>query len=151
MNFRPAREADLRKLEDLEQAVICAEQPFNHALKSNGARYYDLPALISSNDSLLLVVELDEEIISTGYVQIRESKQSLKHERHGYLGFMFVQPQYRGRGINKQVIEYLIEWAKDQGIYDFYLDVYANNHAAINAYKKLGFENNLVEMAIHAQ
>ncbi|KAF7765010.1 hypothetical protein PCIT_b1132 [Pseudoalteromonas citrea] len=149
MIYRAATEADLSKLEELEQAIITAERPFNQTLKIEGAKYYDLPALITSGDSLLLIVELEGEIISTGYVQIRDSKQSLIHEKHGYLGFMYVEPQYRGKGINKLVIERLIEWAKVKNIHDFYLDVYSSNRAAVSAYKKLGFDDTLVEMAVH--
>lgn len=149
MIVRAAKEADLLRLEELEQAVITAERPFNSTLKVEGAKYYDLPTLISSDDSLLLVVELEGELISTGYVQIRVSKQSLNHDKHGYLGFMYVEPEHRGKGINKVVIEHLIEWAKAEGIHDFYLDVYAENGFAMSAYKKLGFENTLVEMAVH--
>jgi RimJ/RimL family protein N-acetyltransferase len=34
----------------------------------------------------------------------------------------------------------------EQGVTDFYLDVYADNPSAIRAYEKLGFKPNLVEM-----
>lgn len=62
---------------------------------------------------------------------------------------MYVEPEYRGLGINKLVMENLIEWSKEQGVLDFYLDVYDGNDAAIRAYEKVGFSKSLVEMKIN--
>jgi GNAT superfamily N-acetyltransferase len=62
---------------------------------------------------------------------------------------MYVEPEYRGFGINKLIIENLIDWSKEQGVFDLYLDVYDGNHAAIRAYEKVGFIKSLVEMKIN--
>ena len=104
MIFRVATSADLSKLAELEQAVIDAERPFNEAIKDNGAQYYDLPFLLEDTESQLLVVEDEGVLVGAGYVQLRTSKKSLVHERHGYLGFMYVAPSYRGKGLNKIVL-----------------------------------------------
>jgi ribosomal protein S18 acetylase RimI-like enzyme len=58
-------------------------------------------------------------------------------------------PEYRGLGINKQILDTLIKWSKTQDVSDFYLDVYNENDAAVNAYKKLGFVKTLVEMKLN--
>ncbi|MCO1337074.1 GNAT family N-acetyltransferase [Microbulbifer sp. OS29] len=104
--------------------------------------------MISCNNSHLLVVEIEHNIIATGYAQIRNSKISLEHEQHSYFGFMYVSPKYRGQGINPRLIEELISWSNHKGIFDIYLDVYAKNDSAIKAYKKAGFEPSLVEMKL---
>lgn len=148
MHLRIATQHDLNDLLQFEQAVVEAERPFNKHIKENNATYYDLPSLISETYSQLLVLEDNTQIIATGYIQIRESKNSLSHQKHGYLGFMYVLPDYRGRGFNRLVMDALIDWGKAQGISVFYLDVYAENQAAINAYQKLGFEPSLVEMKL---
>ena len=148
MHLRIATQDDLTDLLHFEQAVVEAERPFNKHIKGKKATYYDLPLLINDINSQLLVLEETGEIIATGYIQIRSSKKSLSHQEHGYLGFMFVLPDYRGRGFNRLVMDALIGWGKAQGIDVFYLDVYAENQAAINAYKKLGFEPSLVEMKL---
>lgn len=132
----------------LEQKVIEAERPYNAAIKSADASYYDLGHLIADQQSCLLVAELNGTIVASGYAQIRTSKQSLQHDRHAYLGFMYVNPECRGLGINKQIIDQLIQWSKDKGVMDFYLDVYQGNQAAIRAYEKAGFVKSLVEMKL---
>jgi GNAT superfamily N-acetyltransferase len=96
-----------------------------------------------------MVAELNDEIIGSGYAQIRESKQSLKHHKHSYLSFMYVARNRRGLGINGMIIENLISWSKEKGVYDLYLDVYDRNNAAIRAYEKVGFTKSLVEMKMN--
>jgi ribosomal protein S18 acetylase RimI-like enzyme len=134
----------------LEQKVVEAERPFNKTIRSENAIYYDLQTLLTSNDSCVTVAEHEETIIATGYAQIRTSKQSLEHTRHSYLGFMYVAPDYRRLGINQQVIDNLIGWSKEQGVRDFYLDVYTENEAAIRAYEKFGFVKSILEMKINS-
>ena len=148
MQFRQATLSDVNVLLALEQAVVDAERPFNSAIKVQGARYYDIPALITDDDSHLLVAEDNGAIVATGYLQIRQSKPSLEHNVHGYLGFMYVAPAYRGMGLNKQIIDTLMAWAESKQVFDFYLDVYAENRAAINAYEKVGFQPSMLEMKL---
>ena len=148
MQFRQATLSDVNALLALEQAVVDAERPFNSAIKAQGARYYDIPALVTDDDSYLLVAEDNGAIVATGYVQIRQSKPSLEHNVHGYLGFMYVAPAYRGMGLNKQIIDTLMAWAESKQVFDFYLDVYAENRAAINAYEKVGFQPSMLEMKL---
>ena len=148
MQFRQATLSDVNVLLALEQAVVDAERPFNSAIKVQGARYYDIPALITDDDSHLLVAEDNGAIVATGYVQIRQSKPSLEHNVHGYLGFMYVAPAYRGMGLNKEIIDTLMAWAESKQVFDFYLDVYADNRAAINAYEKVGFQSSMLEMKL---
>ena len=148
MIIREAGGSDLCRLLELEQCVVEAERPFNSSLKSESAFYYDIEKLISSPDAYLLVAEVEGEIIGTGYAQIRESKQSLEHKYHSYLGFMYVSPIHRGKGINAKLIHELIAWSKSRGISDLYLDVYSDNASGIKAYKKVGFKPSLLEMKL---
>ncbi|QTL37201.1 GNAT family N-acetyltransferase [Pseudoalteromonas viridis] len=149
MQIRTATAEDLPILRQLEQAVIAAERPYNQAIKPQDARYYDLSALLDCPDSLLVVGEQDGKIVATGYVQHRDSKAQLVHARHGYLGFMYVDPDYRGQGLNQAIMTHLMNWSKQQAIHDFYLDVYSDNQAAIRAYEKAGFSPCLLEMKVH--
>lgn len=148
LNYREAGPSDLPQLLNFEQLVIEAERPFNATIKPEKTFYYDLNHLLSSEDSYLIVVENEEYIVATGYAQIRESKAAFRHQLHSYLGFMFVSPAYRGGGINQKLIYRLITWSKLKGARDFYLDVYAENEAAIRAYEKVGFAPCMIEMKL---
>jgi len=147
--IRKAQYKDQEALLNLEQKLIDAERPYNPTLKAQAAIYYDFDTLLDESTSHLMVVESGNEIIGTGYAQIRSSKKSLNHDTHAYLGFMYVEAEYRGFGINKMIMENLMQWSKEQGVSDFYLDVYDDNEAAIRAYEKVGFSKSLVEMKIN--
>lgn len=148
MKFRTATLDDLPRLLELEQCVVEAERPFNDSIKSGTAIYYDTKDLIVGDNSHMLIAEVNGQIAATGYAQIRKSKVSLEHEYHGYLGFMFVLPEYRGQGINAKLIDKLVQWCKEQDVNTLYLDVYAGNQSAIKAYEKVGFTSSMVEMKL---
>lgn len=145
---REARRDDYGSLAVLEQKVIDAERPYNPSLKEKGAYYYDIEKLISDQKSRLVVGAVSGDIIATGYVQVRKSKPALDHDSHGYLGFMYVVEEYRGLGLNKVILRDLVSWGQQQGVTNFYLDVYAENNSAVRAYEKFGFRGSLLEMKL---
>jgi len=151
VNLRKALLSDESVLLEFEQKVLAAERPYNSSLKLVDASYYDLKNLLTGHKSHLLVAEVKGAVVGSGYAQIRESKQSLVHDAHAYFGFMYVVPEYRGRGINKIIVERLVEWSKSQGVSDCYLDVYSENEAAIRAYEKVGFVKSMVEMKLNLE
>lgn len=145
---RKAQPSDLDILLSFEQGIITAERPFDPTLKEGEIHYYDLAKMIAAPDVEVLVAELNGEVIGSGYARIIQSKDYLKHNRHCYLGFMYVKPEYRGKGVNNLVLEALKQWTLDQGINELRLEVYNDNQPAIRAYEKAGFTPNLLEMRI---
>jgi GNAT superfamily N-acetyltransferase len=61
---------------------------------------------------------------------------------------MYVDESYRGLGLNQRIMDKLIAWGREQGLCDFYLDVYAGNQSAIKAYEKSGFKPSMIEMKL---
>jgi GNAT superfamily N-acetyltransferase len=149
MKLRLAQPDDLPILLEFEQGVIEEERPCNDSIKKTYVNYYDLSAFLADPNTSLQVVEHDGRIVGCGYAQLRPSEAAFVHDRHAYLGFMYVEPGVRGQGINKMIIESLISWSRDKGVHDFYLDVYTENRAAIRAYEKVGFAPVLVEMKLN--
>jgi ribosomal protein S18 acetylase RimI-like enzyme len=148
-NIREATAADLTTILRFEQGVVKAERPFISALKSGTVHYYDMAAMITSDQTLVLVAECSGVLIGTGHATLRTSLDYLRHDRDAYLGLMYVEPDFRGQGIVKDIIETLLAWARSEGVVDFYLDVIAENEPAVRAYEKFGFERNLIEMKLH--
>jgi ribosomal protein S18 acetylase RimI-like enzyme len=143
---RTATLADLDILLEFEQGIIQTERPFDPTLKEGHINYYDIAAMIQAPHVEVVVAEVDSEIIGSGYARIDDSKIYVKHPKHAYLGFMYVKPEYRGKGVNKKVITALQHWAIARAITEFKLDVYNDNLAAIKAYEKIGFSKLLIEM-----
>jgi ribosomal protein S18 acetylase RimI-like enzyme len=148
MKLRLAQPDDLPTLLEFEQGVIREERPFCDSIKPSDVTYYDLPELMTSPDSSLQVVEHEGRIVGCGYVKLCPSRSAYKHEQHAYLGFMYVEPESRRQGINKMILDSLINWSKERGVADIYLDVYAENEAALRAYEKAGFVSEMIEMRL---
>ena len=140
---------DLEVLLRFEQGVVTAERPFDVSLRAgDGVRYYDIVGLIERDDIELLVAEVDGVLIGSGYARIEASKPYLRYERHAYLGFMYVEPGFRGRGVNGLIMEGLKGWAASRDVFTFCLEVYVENGSAIRAYEKLGFSGVMLEMRL---
>jgi len=143
---RKAIPADLPFLLEFEQGIIKAERPFDSTLKDGEIHYYDIAEMIVADNVEVLVAELDNELIGSGYARVEHSKVYLKHPKHAYLGFMYVKPEYRGKGVNKMILDGLENWSREKGITELHLEVYDENIPAVKAYEKAGFSKLLVLM-----
>ena len=144
--IRKATINDLDTLLVFEQGVISAERPFDPTLKTVHTNYYDIEKMIPASNVELVVAELGGELIGSGYARIENAKPYLQHQQHAYLGFMYVAPAHRGKGINRMIMETLEAWAKAQNITELRLDVYQQNDAAIKAYERVGFAKHMIAM-----
>lgn len=146
ITIRPADKNDLPKLAQFLQTLVDAERPFDPTLKEGEIFYYDIQEMIEDKATEILVVESKNEIIASGYAQIRAAKPYEKYELFGYLGFMFVSSEFRGKGISGLLLEALKKWVLSQGITEVRLQVYDENEAAVRAYEKAGFKKILTTM-----
>lgn len=140
ISIRRAATADLPKLAEFLQFLVDAERPFDPTLKEGEIFYYSIEEFISDKKSEILVIDYKGQIIGCGYAQIRSAKPFQKFESFGYLGFMYVSPEFRGNGLNNLLLNDLKKWVLSQGITEVRLEVYSENQAAISAYQKAGFK-----------
>ncbi|GAA3553258.1 GNAT family N-acetyltransferase [Snuella lapsa] len=145
---RKATLKDLPTLLEFEQGVIEAERPMDPTIKDGNIHYYDIAELITSDQSEVFVVEINNDIVASGYVKIKSDRHYLKHKQQGYLGFMFVPEKHRGQGLNKLIIDALIAWCSNRNIFEIRLDVYNDNIPAIKAYEKAGFKKHMITMRL---
>ncbi|MFT5102867.1 MAG: RimJ/RimL family protein N-acetyltransferase [Candidatus Latescibacterota bacterium] len=145
---RNARLEDLDVLQEFKMELIRAELPMDPTIKEDTTSYYDLAELITSGQSDLFVIEINSEIVASGYAQILDDRPYLKHEKQGYLGFMFVPEKHRGNGYNKLIVDKLLAWCKERKVYEIKLDVYHVNESALRAYEKAGFKKHLINMRL---
>ena len=148
INIRKAKLEDLNILLEFEQGIITAERPYDPTLKEGKINYYDISKMIIVEHITVLVATIGSEIVGSGYARIETAKPHLNHENYAYLGFMYTDPRYRGKGVNAIIIEALKEWCRSQNITELRLDVYHNNPSAIRAYEKAGFKKHLVNMRV---
>jgi ribosomal protein S18 acetylase RimI-like enzyme len=61
---------------------------------------------------------------------------------------MYTCPDFRGKGINKMIIDTLKNWSTANGLKEIRLTVYDENQGAIRAYEKVGFKKHIIEMRL---
>lgn len=151
IQIRPARLDELPTLLEFEQKLIANERPLDDTLVNEEFHYYDLEKMIRSDEAEVLVAVLGDRLIAGGNVRILEGKPHNGFKRYAFLGFMYTEPDMRGRGINKLIIDALVQWARKKGLDEVRLQVYSDNMPAIAAYEKVGFKKILTEMRLAAK
>ena len=149
IKLREAKIEDLSLLLEFERCLIEYEKKFTPNLKKSSFSYYNLRAYIENPDISVVVAEQKDEVIASGYALVKKNKAYKNPEYYVLLGFMYVIPEQRGAGVNKIIIDYLLNWGKSRGYSEFQLDVYAQNESAIKAYKKAGFTFETFTMRIN--
>ncbi|WP_035095826.1 GNAT family N-acetyltransferase [Aquimarina megaterium] len=150
MIIRTAIIEDLPILLDFEQKIIEAERPMDPTLIQNKKiSYYSVKDYILSDHTEVVVAEIEGEIVGSGYGQIRDRKNFFKQKQLGYIGFMYVKDQHRGKGVSQKIIKYLCDWFASKNLEEIRLTVYDQNPRAIRAYEKVGFKKHLIEMRVN--
>ena len=146
---RKATLEDLPVLMEFMDGLVNAERPMDPTIKEGKVIYYDLSKIMANKESDLYVVELNNELVASGYAKIKDDRPYLKHKKQGYLGFMFVPEKHRGNGYNKLIMDALLKWCEDRNIFEIRLDVYDDNPSAIRAYEKAGLKKHLITMRMN--
>ncbi|WP_038174429.1 MULTISPECIES: GNAT family N-acetyltransferase [Vibrio] len=88
------------------------------------------------NKSLYLVATLNGNIVGgCGIAPFAQSKQTCELKK------LFLLPQSRGLGLGKALAEQCLDFAKQQGYVQCYLDTLTSMASAILLYEKLGFNH----------
>lgn len=129
-------------------------------IKLLGASKYDAPklkkffkannkkAITNQFDPFPLTDEMVDEILNDNeYYFVAYSKVRfmgfgmLRYQGYDIPSFgVFVDSRYKRKGVATKLLDYAIKLAKLQEAKKIRLSVYADNHAAIELYKKHGFE-----------
>lgn len=80
---------------------------------------------------VLMIYDNDKPIASAA---LKPSNENIAE-----IARIFVEEKYRGKGLAKELISKIIEYAKAKGYKKLVLDTWKNSDAAISLYKKLGF------------
>jgi len=92
-----------------------------------------------SRSGIILVAEVDGRIVGAGGGYVIGSMENIECERYGFIEFLVVDENYRGRGIGRCLLLDLIDRLKAKGVTEIYLEVDPRNKAALSLYRSLGF------------
>ena len=95
--------------------------------------------LLESAREIIVIAYMGDEAIAFGTGLI--IKSICYRERRIEVEALFVKESYRGRGVGKDVLNYLEQSGASRGIRHFHISVFASNHAAYDMYTKLGYQS----------
>lgn len=142
MIIRKAIEKDLEEISDLAQKVYIetfgttmSAEELESAIKGRNLDYFKK---IFNRDIICIALE-DTKII--GFIQFGKVDLDIpgNKENSVELNKLFIDKNYQGKGIGKQLIESMLKDPYLIGKKYIYLDVYDKNISAIGLYRKYGF------------
>ncbi|SDQ56706.1 GNAT family N-acetyltransferase [Virgibacillus salinus] len=137
------REVETSDAENLANLIKQVDESSQYMLWEAGERNIKsenqlkvINGIKNAENSTILVAEKDNELV--GYlIVIGGNAQRNKHSAYIVIGIL---KGYRGKGIGKQLINKLEQWAVNQNVSRLELTVVTKNEGALSLYKKLGFE-----------
>jgi ribosomal protein S18 acetylase RimI-like enzyme len=101
---------------------------------------------IKKKKSTVFIAEEQNTIVGYGVVKIEKFWEGAKLKNLGLLESIWVEQQYRQKGLGKKIFNQMIEWLKNKKVKHAKIDVASINKAAINWYIKEGFSICNVDM-----
>ncbi len=139
--IRPATPADIDLIVDFSHRLNREDPAFTGDFHFEEAAVRDALAQLLAEPSLgqvRLICDADRPL---GYVVLTFGFSLESHGRDLLIDEIYLLPDYRGRGIGRQVINQLEAEARTLGITRLYLEVERPNQQAQAFYRRLGFED----------
>lgn len=99
---------------------------------------------IYSKNKMLLVAADSNRIIGFALATFTEKPVIWKMKKYGFIHDVYLEKNYRGRGIAKSFLENFYAWFKKYGIKDVELTVLTENKLGRKAWKKYGYKEYLI-------
>ena len=143
LDYRIARESDYSSIKNLmlialESDPTAFSVSFDEYNSKSDSWWRDYvgPFVYQDSHQMVLVYDEDQLVGFSGLVfDNRERKSHV-----GSVVWFFVDETYRGKGIGKELLQHVIQLAKDHEIEKLSLMVNENQSIALQIYKKYGFE-----------
>ena len=141
--IRFAIEKDIPKIIDLLKQVCLVHHKGRPDIFKVGTKYStEELKVILKDESRPILVSVDENDNVQGYCfciyQCHENNSVLTDIKTLYIDDLCVDENIRGQHIGKQLYEYVLSFAKEQGCYNVTLNVWAKNESAMRFYEKCG-------------
>jgi len=101
-----------------------------------------IESIINGNNNIFIVLEEENKIIGFLYAYEETKGQLPFHKKRKYIVIdnIAVDENYQNKGYGEKLLNYILEYAKNNMYNDIILNVYNFNEKAIRLYKKKGFK-----------
>jgi ribosomal protein S18 acetylase RimI-like enzyme len=154
--YRPYTKSDQTAVQELLKGLVREIAKLNPSRLSEPLPEYSstyltrIVKLIEQNEGIMILAEDHGNLVGYGIGHLREEAETDHLEFHpirtGYIPDVFVLNTYRNQGVGKEIINLIEQYFRGQQ-YDFVeLSVLVKNSPAHELYKKLGYQDFLIEM-----
>ena len=145
MMIRKADEKDIDKILDLLSQVLEVHAIIRPDLFVSGTRKYnekDLREILGNELRPIFVAEIDGEVVGDVFCVIEETTHSNNYRdtRTLYIDDICVDEKFRRKHVGRELMDFVMKWARDMGCYTVTLNVWEGNDRAMAFYRSLGFE-----------
>lgn len=98
-------------------------------------KYQSYPAMLEQIDQGYRYFFIQDQVRKIGYLSVKPENESL------FLSKIYLLKDFRGMGIGKSALQWVVKTALDEGSHKVRLTVNKDNKIAIDAYEKFGFKN----------
>lgn len=145
MQIRRATDKDLDAVNSLLRQVLEVHASGRPDIFKSGTKKYMDDELIEifNNDKTPVFVAANENNEIVGYAfcvfKFTDNNNVLKKRKEFYIDDLCVDEKYRGQNIGKSILEYVCDFASNEGFDAITLNVWNLNQSAIKFYEKCGF------------
>lgn len=144
--IRKAKLRDVNKLAEMAFVLLDYHSKYDRELYSGPSKKKQIKLFkqrlkrkIFDKNGLLLVAELNSEIIGYLMASIQDRTALFKVNKWAHIHDIFVEKNFRGRGIGRKLIKTTKRFFKKKGLKYLELEVHPKNTQAMRNYEKLGF------------
>jgi ribosomal protein S18 acetylase RimI-like enzyme len=101
---------------------------------------------LEDTDRAVLVAVDDREVIGYAYAAVEGHDYMALRGPAGVLHDVIVNPEHRGRGVGRLLIEAALEFFSSRGVPRVVLSTAARNEAAQRLFARMGFRRTMIEM-----
>jgi len=148
--IRKSREDELLKIAGLWKAFMKYNIDFNKSFEINkkATEIFSREMLekLKETDSRLAVADSDGELIGFCYSYISQKPKYFRLNKFGFIGDLYVIPEYRRSGVGKALVRDAIDFFNRKKIKQIELLVAVKNEDTIKFWESLGFSHLLTWM-----
>lgn len=142
--IRLAEEKDINSILELLGQVLRVHHDIRPDLfKETGSKYTanELKEIIADNSLQIFVYEEESKVLGYAMCKLVEIKDSSARydTKEYYIDDLCVNESYRGKGIGKKLMNYVIDYANANNYDEITLNVWNSNDDALKFYMKQGF------------
>ncbi|MBI1743538.1 GNAT family N-acetyltransferase [Candidatus Acetothermia bacterium] len=97
--------------------------------------------IMNDPDAVLFVVEAGKQLVGLAEIYMREDKPDPARvsRKHGHLQSLMIAESFRTRGLGKQLVNAVQQWAKEKGATEMRVDIWEFSESPLHFYESLGY------------